>query len=82
MKTTMKVIGKVMGVYAILNTLVWAFTGVGRYLNDCYRDLGPDGFKDYTFMDVMRYSYDKMSDGFEKSNKGYKMWLQRTFGRG
>lgn len=68
MKKLKKVVGIGVCGYAIVNTLVWAYVGTGRYLKDVCASNNS--------------SFDELNYSFESADEGWKTWLHRTFSRG
>lgn len=71
MKKAMKIIGKILGGYLILNTLVWAGVGTGRYCNDYFNERTRKRSENVT----SGYANAVLMDNFGDAEEGFKAWI-------
>lgn len=84
MKKLAKIVGIGVGGYAVFNTLLWAYVGVGRYMHDVYTD---DRINDLVVGEldigqIVDFVFDNLDVSFDTSTEGWKMWLRKTFRKG
>ena len=83
MKKALKVAGIAVGGYFGLNTLLWAFVGTGRYMNDVYSDEEHinELATNFSTSKTFEYALNKVDESFEAGIEGWKTWAKNTFRR-